>query len=313
MPVLEAIVTASGGTDESFRLWTRFIHNAILSMSFVTIPTTDEIDFDTVSSPPSLNTYQGHRLYRFDDALQSTAPIYFRVDYGSAGAADRPNTRWTIGNSHVDGQVEHTGSSGETFFTGSSPGTGSAYPYVRQYVGTSGVTSLQTCSISGDGTEGWLVMALWWGTTTVDTLVGLERTKDANGNDDSRGVLVVLGGNQDTSTRRNYALIFNSHSVGTLNTDEDEPIPFTIGNNNPSQFSGTLGDIHTVSPIFHFGPDGVEQGKNFIIYQNSDFSDERELFVEIQGETHIYKTIDTNFQRELLRSWIHEWAIRYED
>lgn len=73
------------GTNESFRIWGKAISDRLSSM-LVKTTDTGQIDWTTVNKP-SQGVTAGYEVYRFDDALQATAPIFIRIDYGSSSAS----------------------------------------------------------------------------------------------------------------------------------------------------------------------------------------------------------------------------------
>ena len=75
----------NNGTDAGFRRWGTGISTALGVLGFVKTVDTGQIDWLTVTRPTLADSKRGYEIWRFADALQATAPLYFRIDYGSGG------------------------------------------------------------------------------------------------------------------------------------------------------------------------------------------------------------------------------------
>jgi hypothetical protein len=93
-----------------------------------------EIDFTTVSYPAAYNTFAGFQIWRFNDSLQATAPIFIKFEYGLGDDVGSPELRLTVG----------TGYSGSTI-------TG-----VASTVATRNVTAGGQPSVNGDSYPSYL-------------------------------------------------------------------------------------------------------------------------------------------------------------
>ena len=63
-------------TDADFRAWGSTL-SAQLSTLLTRVTTTGDINWATVTKPPGGSKYQGFEVYRFNDAAQSTHPVFF--------------------------------------------------------------------------------------------------------------------------------------------------------------------------------------------------------------------------------------------
>jgi hypothetical protein len=94
-----------------FRAWGSEFAAKMAAVGLTQTSDTGQINWSTVNRPGAANTEAGYEIWRFNDSLQATAPIYFRVGYGSGGiAADRPRIQITVG----------TGSNGSGTITGTA-------------------------------------------------------------------------------------------------------------------------------------------------------------------------------------------------
>jgi hypothetical protein len=70
-------------TEADFQEWVTDLYSAFDAIGLVQTADTGQIvDPTTLPLPATNSTEAGYRMYRFDDALQATAPIYIRVGVG---------------------------------------------------------------------------------------------------------------------------------------------------------------------------------------------------------------------------------------
>jgi len=89
-------------TDAKFRAWVLACITALTDVGLVQTADTGQIDPATVSAPPSSGSKQGYAIFRFNDALQATLPIFIRLDFGTvfkSGTDTRPTLWVTVGTS----------------------------------------------------------------------------------------------------------------------------------------------------------------------------------------------------------------------
>lgn len=159
--------------DAGFRAWGDDFATRLAAVGLVQTADTGQVDWTTVARPGT-NTDGGYEIWRFDDALQASAPIFIRLDYGTGAATDRPRIRMTVGIGS-DGAGAITGA----FLTNEelTSGTGTA----------TGVTQENFFShVAG-------FLALVWGhnaanTNTHRACLIMCRSADANGDPDARGI-----------------------------------------------------------------------------------------------------------------------------
>lgn len=97
------------GTDADFRSWGQNLSNAIQAVGLVKTADTGQVDWTTVTKPAGITTSAGYEIYKFNDSLAASSPIYFRVDYGTGSNANTVPRVWlTVG----------TGSNGAGVITG---------------------------------------------------------------------------------------------------------------------------------------------------------------------------------------------------
>jgi hypothetical protein len=84
-------------TDAHFRSWGSAMSAAWAGLGFVQTADTGQVNWTTVTRPLVLSTYQGYEVWKANDSLQSTCPIIFKIEYGSASTLANPGVRFTFG------------------------------------------------------------------------------------------------------------------------------------------------------------------------------------------------------------------------
>lgn len=86
-------------TDAAFRAWGSAYAASLTASGLVHVVFPGQIDWTSVvRTGPNSDT--GFMVFRFDDALQATVPIFIRFDFGTdSSSATRPRIRVTIGRS----------------------------------------------------------------------------------------------------------------------------------------------------------------------------------------------------------------------
>lgn len=83
--------------DADFRAWGSGIAAQLAAIGLVRTADTGQINWSTVTKPAAINTAAGYEIWRFDDALQATKPVFIKIEYGVGGAVDRPSFWFTFG------------------------------------------------------------------------------------------------------------------------------------------------------------------------------------------------------------------------
>jgi hypothetical protein len=211
-------------TDAGFRAWASMVHNALAACGLVQTSDTGQINLATVSTPSSNSTYAGYEIWRFNDAEQADAPIFFKIEYGRGGSNTQPNWRWTVGTGS-DGAGNITNSPGAIATNASNP--------------TAGTPEFHCCHVNG-----CLVLADLRSTSglQVQMYAQIERLRDENGDiitGSSAGFIYWVGAGATQNMRKGG---INSQTVGAaMQGVPGGPMPdgrkrvglVTIGDNNP--------------------------------------------------------------------------------
>jgi hypothetical protein len=129
-----AMSTAPDNTSATtFRAWGSAISAALAAIGWVKITTGTSINWASVTQPTVANSSKGYEVWRMNDALQSTAPVFMKIEYGSGEAAAYPAVWITYGTAQngsgtLTGQVStrkiyvgyNTASACTCYFSGTS-------------------------------------------------------------------------------------------------------------------------------------------------------------------------------------------------
>jgi hypothetical protein len=158
-------------------VWGKALVDQFSAMTKIGVAETD-INWATVTRP-GVSTNAGYQVFYLNDALHGTAPIYFRIDFGTAGTATWARIQLTVGTS-----TNGTGTIGGTALTATNTSACGA-------IATSTTTAAPSyLSVQ----EGFIGFVMWSDhVTTGQGQLGfcIARTCDATGAIDTTGALVV--------------------------------------------------------------------------------------------------------------------------
>lgn len=178
------------GSDALFRTWGKAISDAIADCGeIVKTSDTGQVNWTTVTRGGTTSTtryYNGYEMYRFDDSLQSTAPVFIRLDYGhySGASSHVPELHVTLGKA-TDGAGTITNvimTRRQTGFTSTSAGN------VTTAVGTIDGTVFASASTSHLA----IVCTDDDATPVSAPIVIVERSRDPDGDPNGDGLMLVL-------------------------------------------------------------------------------------------------------------------------
>lgn len=86
MPTSVQNVPFHSSTDADFRVWGKAVSDGIAAVGLVKVPDTGSVNWETALRPTMLNGIGGFEIWRFDDALQATAPVFIKIEYGTASS-----------------------------------------------------------------------------------------------------------------------------------------------------------------------------------------------------------------------------------
>ena len=256
-------------SNDEFRAWGSMISNMFANSGLVAQTGIGEINWTTVAMPGAAYAVQGYEVWRFADALQSTYPVYFRVDYGSGQTNNRPAMWFTIGsgiqsNGNLTGvrsPITYTGN-GHSLLAGANS---SANTLLTYYCGDTSRFVIAWCA-AGTGANSMLHM-----------FASMERTVDANGSPTGDGVLLAFS---DYNVRKQVAW---QRTIGDYTAVEE-----SWGILMPNTTSGVSGSNTAVYPLFHAAGPYLNPGLNLLSYFQGDFTANTSNALTFYGTSHTY-------------------------
>lgn len=111
-------------TDATFREWGLEFNTKLAAAGLVQTADTGQINWTTVTLPGT-NTDGGYEIWKLNDSLFGTAPVYFRLDYGTGGGTNIPRVKFTVG----------TGTDGAGVITGTAKTAANTFSVQASQVG----------------------------------------------------------------------------------------------------------------------------------------------------------------------------------
>lgn len=165
-------------TDAQFRDWGSSLSAQLAALGLVQTGDTGQINWTTVTRPLAVNTFQGYEIWRFNDALQATAPMFLKIEYGSGNAAaSAPGLRIQIGSS----------SNG----TGTIGGQLSCQARINS--NSSSAATPYACKFSGATNRIAVAMFITDLSNSMPFFFSIERSKDTSGNDTGEAFIFQWG------------------------------------------------------------------------------------------------------------------------
>lgn len=227
---LTTSLTPRSNTNAEFRAWGSAISAAIANCGLVKLPDANvgaQINWSTVSRPTANQTSQGYEIWRYDDSMQATTPVYFKLEYGSGSTAQTP-AMWVTWGSGANGSGNVTGNTTTR----------------QQLAGTAGGTARNTY-ISGDNNR-LIISFCAGGTASEHILIAQERLLNSNGTVNADGIFVAMWG----STSTKYQVVWTP-TLGNVTAWEG-----TYGTLTPTidtltgQYGGQPGNHLSTYPVF---------------------------------------------------------------
>lgn len=176
--------TMSNATTASFRAWGSTVSAQIGAM-LTRVPQTGDIDWLTATVPVA-DAYAGSEVYRFNDTLQATAPLFLKVEYGTGGGSTASALRVTVGKS-ADG----AGVIGGVLFA------------ATRVMGFATASTATNCYISGGGS--WFALSLAPVDANAGGLFYIERSVNSGGA--PIGDALLVGWQPQQTTGQNHRFI----------------------------------------------------------------------------------------------------------
>ena len=200
-------------SDATFRAWGSDLSARFAAAGLVQTADTGQINWVTVTRPTTL-TFAGYEIWRFDDALQATSPVFIKVEYGTANSTAVPAIRVTV-SSATNGAGTSTGlfTSARLAYTGSS-------------TISSTITNYQSYATH---TAGFFGLAFKIGAMVADSLTmfafTVQRSNDNTGAPTADAVVLTTCGTSNQATAAGQVSVINY----TLSSVNNAPTGVDLG------------------------------------------------------------------------------------
>lgn len=228
-------------------------------------------------APTAINQARGYRVYRMDDALHSTHPVYLRIDFGSAGAINNMAVWLTLGPGS-DG----AGAISTPWFN--SPTTSNA---PIQASGNSTTLALPYSFGSADTNRVGIAFAHDQASNNgFYMFFTIERTVGGDGVPNEDGVLLMFANLQGTNINRYYFLRYDPVPQPAVE-QENRRVQTEY---TPSAQSDLVG-VSVVFPWYLGLP--RQPGLNLLVARRGDWDTSARINVEFYGEQRVYQALFT--------------------
>jgi hypothetical protein len=269
----------TAATDAAIRGWAQFVEDTLVTTGgWVVTGDSGQTLPSALTAATGLNQKRGYRIYRMNDSLQATSPIFMKLDFGSGNDLTIAGMWPTIG-SGSNGSGTITG----TYWNGgavtippiSQAGSGASTGIVNSY-GSAAPNRFSIAMFINSTSQQW------------PKVFCLERAKDIQGLDTGDGLLATYTGAAILNSVDISRYMITTGLAGAQPTAESG-LNYTITWNFGTQtFGGNIG----IGPVIHFK--GVAQipGINTLILTRDDVSPEGSFSTTIYGNIHTYQKLN---------------------
>ena len=221
--------TMTNATTATFRAWGSTVSAQIGAM-LTRVPQSNDIDWLTVTAPDNGAFAAGGEVYRFNDALQSTAPLFLKFEYGTGASSVSSGLRLKVGKS-ADG----AGNIGGVLLAATT------------VVSHSGALAPSNCYTSGVGS--WFALSLAPVETFGGGLLYIERSVNSGGT--PTGDALLVGWQAQQTAGQNHRFIDYVSTATESVTGGIIPLPLSLATDR-SIANGTTTPVFPaacVSPV----------------------------------------------------------------
>ena len=253
-------LATTNATDAQFRAWGKAISDSLQAVGIVKTSDSGQINWATVAAPTAANTKMGYEIYRFNDTLQSTAPVFIKLSFGSgSSSATGPGLWISVG----------TGSNGSGVITGGI--------LSEQLIYMSSGATVTTHYVSGSANR--FAISLQGVGSSYMLCLTIERTHDSAMADTNLGVMI---NRLSSTTAAQHYLLFSDSSV--VSTTQIMCL-------TPAGLSGAKSPDINLYPVRFFTPGEGPASINLVGYINGDFAANSSYTVSICGIDRTFRTM----------------------
>lgn len=292
MATSTASLASNSSNNAQIRLSAGFIESMLTSAGWVQTADTGQTAAASLVGNTNPNTSVGYQIWRMNDTLQATKPVYMKIEFGAGPVSSALGIWFTFGTS-TNGAGTLTGQVGTRMLVSSQANSLTTLP----------------CYASGSTNRLSAAMFFSYGTSNTTFWFSVERSKDANLADSGDGVIFQASWAGYNGNGIYQFLPF----TGTIRAAQTSPcVPaFGIGNMG-SLASGNQFGALPILPYDVLGP--VNPGLGALVYYAPDTAQQNNITVVIKGVNHTYMTLGTPYTwGAAAGNWTSSaYMIRYE-
>lgn len=260
-------------SDATFRAWGSAISAQFAAIGYVQTSDTGQINWTTVTDPGA-STDAGYEVWRFNDSLQGSAPIFFKLYYGTGTTTNGPRLRVEVG----------TASNG----SGTLSGTGSGTVHTVVNLAASGPLGI-TSALSSDGSGLCFAHQPETTTTSARCFFSIDRFRNASGVAQSGGFgLTYMASSSSTAS---MVSVDTANAAVDTRTAMPAVLPSLTGSDTTNR-SSLLNNELFFYPTLLLSADGIFYSKMTSWYWARDAASSAVLDVEdALGATRTLRTI----------------------
>lgn len=209
--------------DAGFRAWIQVVIDSLTAAGLTRTTDSGQINVATVTRPTSSNTIVGYTVWRMSDPLQSVAPVFIKVSFGSSNTTGYIRLTIDVG-SGSDGAGNITGVVAQaTTNAQMQSSTGGALPSPGLSMAVCNDWGVAFCGAHIPGTLS---------NAGVGFGFAIHRTVDSGGVPTSEGVMINVASGSTTSSPASGVVLFSSRapieSVQTYSGADVAHTPFGL-------------------------------------------------------------------------------------
>lgn len=273
-----------GGLDANFRAMIQFVEDTLVTTGgWFNTADTGQTPIASFVHPTTQNVKMGYRVYRMNDSLQATAPIFMRLDFGATNNGVNVFGFWpTIG----------TGSDGAGNITGKMWDGGASTQAPCGQCASGAIAN----NSYGSAAPGRVALGMFvQSSPSIILLFCIERTKNSLGADTGDGLLVLYNDAITVSNSLDRARYLNW--APGVQPAVEQGVSYVLTVNNPSQsFGGDIG----AGVITHFRGVAQQPGINVLMVNQADVGVEGSFTLTIYGSTHTFQQLNSFAARKAM-------------
>lgn len=218
--------------DSGFRAWVSEFSNSLSAIGLVQTSDSGQINL-TTATRPAVNSNSGYQIWRFNDSIQSTTPIFIKIFYGTGSQAAVPRILISVGTGS-DGSGNLVNSSG-SFTLGSGAPSSTITNYISNFslVNSNLVVAWKIGGFAGSS----------------GVLFSICRSCESNGDPDGLGFSVYAYGSASTNAVEQLQTRRSDNTWSTFITaTSGAPTAFIPTDSTAPSFVGSDAQV-----ILHFG------------------------------------------------------------